>query len=195
MVRIAPAPAADCRISIFQTWRNGGGSVEQATWPARAGAWEDRLLNRLFTYSIASSVGLTIATILAAPALLSMRYDAAPAGPPGPAPADIAQALTAPAPAPADNQTLLSADIQSGGAIVTINNQPVGQFQAQASVDVSRFLHSGENAVRVMWVGPVGGDIRIQHAAAAGQFREVADCFLAPASTMTAGERTLTVYL
>jgi hypothetical protein len=152
-------------------------------------------MNRIITYSIASSAGLLIAALLSIPTLRSVkeweRTHAAP--PPAAAVLDVQPTPAAPT-APVENQTILEADITSGMLTVTVNGEPAGSLQGPAKLDISRFCKPGANTVRLMWVGPTQGEVHAMHTSA-GVVREVGSAFLVPADTETAGLRELAVYL
>lgn len=152
-------------------------------------------MNRLLTYSIASSVGLLIAGLLSIPTITAMRIYKPPVAAPAPgaAAAEIAAPATTAKP-PVENQTLLRADIPSGQIVVTVNGSAAGSLQSTTDLDISSFCHPGPNTVRCMWVGPVQGSVSAVHTEA-GTTRDLTDIHFVPADTETAGVREMLIYL
>lgn len=152
-------------------------------------------MNRMITYSIASSVGLAIAAVLSIPtfnAIRDSKQQHQQQAPP-PAATQIAPTTTTPAP-PSENQTILSADLAMGQLTVTVNGAPAGSLQGTAQMDISHFCHPGANTVRLMWVGPVQGGVKATHTTAAVT-RDLTEAHLVPADTQTAGIQEMALYL
>lgn len=150
-------------------------------------------MNRIITYSIASSLGLAIAALLSIPTFTAMRDWKPQQQAPPPVASQIAPSTTTPAP-PAENQTLLNADLAMGQLTVTVNGAPAGSLQGTAQLDISHFCHPGGNTVRLMWVGPAQGGVKASHTAA-GVTRDLTEAHLVPADTQTAGIQEMTLYL
>lgn len=152
-------------------------------------------MNRLLTYSIASSVGLLIAALLSIPTITAMRdFKPVQAAPAPPTPTAEIAAPAAGVKAPVENQTVLRADIPSGQLVITVNGAAAGSMQSTTDLDITQFCHPGPNTVRCMWVGPVQGGITAVHTAA-GITRDLTELHLVPADTETAGVREMILYL
>ena len=150
-------------------------------------------MNRMITYSIASSVGLAIAAVLSIPTFNAIRDSKQQQQAPPLAATQVAPTTTTPAP-PSENQTILSADLAMGQLTVTVNGAPAGSLQGTAQMDISHFCHPGANTVRLMWVGPVQGGVKATHTAA-GVTRDLTEAHLVPADTQTAGIHEMALYL
>lgn len=151
---------------------------------------------RAITYLMAAAVGLVIAMALALPSLLTVQ--APPEPPPAaavePGAPTLAQGVTK-APPLRDNQTLLALDIPAGMLAATLNGQPLGEMQSTMQADVSRFVHPGENTLRLMWLGTTDARITVTYAARAGSPRDVIRAYITPAESLQPGERTVTFFL
>jgi hypothetical protein len=152
------------------------------------------------TYMMAASAGLTIAMALALPSLLSMPK-AAPAA--AAAPPDAAAISTMPTvadgmsktPRPADNQTLLASNVASGMLTATVNGRTIGEMQSTMQIDISTYVHPGENTIRLFWLGTTDANLKITYSASAGQPRDVISAFVSPAESTAPGERSVTFFL
>jgi hypothetical protein len=144
---------------------------------------------------MAASVGLTIAMALALPSLLSMPKSAPAAAAPAVSTMPTIADGMAKTPTPADNQTILTSNVPSGMLTATVNGHAIGQMQSMMQLDISSYVHPGENTLRIFWLGTTDANLKITYSASAGQARDVTTAFVSPSDSMSPGERSVSFFL
>lgn len=114
---------------------------------------------------------------------------------PASAPAPVVSAPAAPAAAPTDLQASLKAGFGSGTETVYLNDQKVGDYQADIQVDASQYVHAGENTLRVSWAQPASRDFTVSYAQGGQAPVEISKVSLNPTNTKAPGEQRVTFNL
>lgn len=114
-----------------------------------------------------------------------------PAAPPAP----VVSAPTAPVSAPVALAASLKAGPGAGTATVYLNDQKVGDYQADMQVDASQYVHPGENSLRVAWTQPADRDFTVSYALDARTPTEISKVSLNPVNTKSPGEQKVTFNL